>query len=183
MNPPFPDAPVVPVSADLPALIAKLIETELGFSSASKRVMVYNQRWNIPQTDDLFIVVGVLNEDNFGAGSGYRYDPVAEQLNNVQILEQSITLTIDAFSKSTEARRRLQEIFFALDGDAAQRLSEQYSLRINRPTAFLDLSHLEASAMLNRFQTQVAVFQGTGQSKAVPSMIPAKPLIKTRIQP
>jgi hypothetical protein len=157
---------------DTIALLATLLREELRLPKLPPRVLVYNTNWDIPQTNDLFLVIGILTDDNFGEGQGYSYDPLSQNLVENQIVARSTTYTVDAFSVTTEARRRRHEILFALQGDAAQRLSERHSLRIFRPTPFVDLSHLEASRRLNRYQTQFAVFEGFGLAKSVPIFTP-----------
>ena len=140
------------------------------------RVFIYNSDWTIPKTTDMFLVVGVLNDDPFGQGQGYKSDPVGGGLLETNIVENLLTLTIDAFSVTRESFRRLPEITMALTGDAAERLMECRSLRIFRPGPFRDLSALEASRRLNRYQCTVDVIEGHGAQRTVPYF--TKPAIK-----
>ncbi len=170
-------------SPTLPALIAELLRDQLGIPRTPPRVFVYNTNWDIPKITSMFLSVAILGEDNYGAGSGYGLDGTTHDLIETQQLAQSFTITVDAFSANTEARRRLPEIFFALTGDAAERLMESNNLRIFRPQPFQDLSQLEASRRLNRFQTQFAVYQSAGASRPVPYMqVAKKPVGKLLIE-
>ena len=171
-----------PVTPDTPALLAELIREQLRLPKTPQRVFVYNAPWPLPKTTDLYIVIGILADDDFGGGVIEKIDPATQQLVEQQTIERATTYTVDVFSVSTEARRRRHEIHFALQGDAAQRLSEAHNLLIFRPTAFVDLSEVEASRRLNRFQTQFQVFEGFGQTRPIPSMTPQLP-IQTTIQP
>ena len=168
---------------DTMALLADLLRSEMGFPTDPKdpRVVIYNTNWDVPNTSHLYVVLGVLSDDEFGGGLSYVNDPVTGVLNSQQVLERNTTYTVDLVSVTDEARRRRQEVFFSLQGDAAERLSGTYSFRIFRPTPFIDLSQIEASRRLNRWQTQFQVYQGFAQTKAVPSMFPRG--LKSEIQP
>jgi hypothetical protein len=179
--PPPADTTATP---DVIALIAGLLREQMGFPLQPPRVFIYNENWKLPQTTVMFLLVSLLNAQIYGAGSGYAIDATGENLMNQQQLARANIVTVDALSESTEARLRLPEVFFALQGDASERLAERYNLSIFRPTDFVDLSGLEASRRLNRFQTQFSVFQSTGQSRQVPSMTAKKPFVgKFLIQP
>ena len=170
---------------DILATIAALLRSELGLPETPPRVFIYNGNWPLSKETWMFLVVGLLHAPTVGFGQGYATDPTAAgaPLVEQRILEQSMIVTVDAFSVSTEARVRLPEIMFALQGDAAQRLSEQACLSIFQPSDFVDLSGLEASRRLNRYQTQFAVFQGTGSTRPVPSMqVQTKPYPKILVQ-
>ena len=149
------------------ALIAKLIQTQLGIPDDPPRVFTYNTNWDIPSTNDMFVLVSILTDDDFGAGQTYLADPTYGLVEQ-QLLERATIYTVDLFSVSTEARDRRQEVLFALQGDAAERLMESKSLRIFRPSPFVDISAVEASRRLNRWQTQFAVFEGYGCTRRVP---------------
>ena len=169
------------VTADTPALLAELIREQMGIPSKPVRVLVYNSAWELPAVDDLFVIVGVQSDDNFGSTDSLVQDPVTGALNNQQGLERATVYTVDLLSVTTEARRRRHEVIFALQGEAAQSLSEQYGLRIFRPSQFMDLSEIEGPRRMNRFQTQFTVFEGYGQVRPVPSMTTSGP--RTEIQP
>ena len=71
---------------DTIALLATLLRRELRLPELPPRVLVYNTNWDIPQTNDLFLVIGILADDNYGEGQGYSYDPVAQNLVENQIV-------------------------------------------------------------------------------------------------
>ena len=108
------------VTADTPALLAELIREQMGIQSKPVRVLVYNSAWELPAVDDLFVIVGVQSDDNFGSTDSLVQDPVTGALNNQQGLERATVYTVDLLSVTTEARRRRHEVIFALQGEAAQ---------------------------------------------------------------
>ena len=157
-----------PACLDTVQEIAGLLREQLCIPANPPRVFIYNSDWTIPKTTDMFLVVGVLTGDPFGQGQGYKSDPVTGGLLETNIVENLLTLTIDAFSVTRESFRRQSEIAMALTGDAAERLMERLSIRIFRPSAFRDLSALEASRRLNRYQRTVDVIEGFGAQRQVP---------------
>lgn len=168
---------------DVPALIAGLLRDQLGLPKTPPRVFIYNTNWNIPKATWMFLLVSLLDAPVYGAGSGYGLDPVTHELTETQEMARSFLVTVDAFSQSTEARERLPEIFFALTGDAAERLSEQKGLRIFRPEQWHDLSQVEASRRLNRWQTQFSVYQSSGRRGPVPYMqVARRPIAPILVQ-
>lgn len=166
-----------PVPLNIDALIAGLIRDELGLPQNPPQVVTYNSNLEVPANTRIYVVVGYLVKDNYGEGSGYANSPDGtELLNNQQVASANI-VTVDAFSVSGEAWDRLNEITMALTGDSAERLAEQNSLQIYRPTDWSDLSAVEASRRLNRYQCQFAVYQSASRSRPVPFMEPKEPFI------
>ena len=131
-------------------VIADILQTKLGLKAG--RVMLYNQKYNIPKDDKIFIMVGEEDNDVYAAstntmdtpdGSGY------EERNDVLV---RATAVIDVLSAGPEARERKHEVIMALNSIYSQQMQELNSLRIaNLPVGFVNTSDLEASQMLNRF--------------------------------
>ena len=131
-------------------VIADILQTKLGLKAG--RVMLYNQKYNIPKDDKIFIMVGEEDNDVYAAstntmdtsdGSGY------EERNDVLV---RATAVIDVLSAGPEARERKHEVILALNSIYSQQMQELNSLRIaNLPVGFVNTSDLEASQMLNRF--------------------------------
>ena len=137
--------------AEIIKVVADILQAEL--SLKNDRVFLYNQKWNIPPDQDLFVVVGFQSAKPFGVKSQYENDPVSGDLVEVQSVNQQETYTIDLISRDHSARMRKQEVILALNSTAAQQAQEQYSFKIaNLPTTFVDVSDLEASALLNRYR-------------------------------
>ena len=131
-------------------VIADILQTKLGLKAG--RVMLYNQKYNIPKDDKIFIMVSEEDNDVYAAstntmdtpdGSGY------EERNDVLV---RATAVIDVLSAGPEARERKHEVIMALNSIYSQQMQELNSLRIaNLPVGFVNTSDLEASQMLNRF--------------------------------
>ena len=154
-------------------LLAGLIESELGFNPNDHRVMIYNQKWRIPDKDWMFVVVAYLGTKTFGSKLKYVNDPTDESqqtLSQVQSVNVQELYSIKCFSRDSEARIRNHEIIWALNSTAAQTLCEQNAFRIaSLPSSLTDVSEVEASARLNRYDLTVNVLRAYGRTTPVPS--------------
>lgn len=137
--------------AEIIKVVADVIQAELAL--ANDRVYLYNQKWRIPPDEGLFVVVGFQSAKAFGAKTTYENDPITNELVEVQSVNQQETYTIDLLSRDSSARVRKQEVILALNSTLCQNAQEQYNFKIaNLPTSFVDVSSLEATAILNRYQ-------------------------------
>lgn len=136
-------------------LIRKIIvhETELD----EDRVTIYNQKYNIPNDDDIFVTLSfsgakVLSNKavvlNSVAGFTEKSDMVAQE-----------SIEINVMSRNEDALFQKHKVLMALVSNYSQELQEANSFKIARiPTQFLDVSEVEATARLNRYSITVAVF-------------------------
>lgn len=147
-------------------LIAGLLASQLGLPVTPQgRVFLYNQKWNIPPDDGLFVVVNFTGEKIFGSDLSYENDPVSGNLNETKTVNARETYTINLFSRNAEAITRKHEVIFALHSTAAQQVAEKYSLQFVPVPAFVnDTSKLEASAELNRTSLTVQVLRAYSQT-------------------
>ena len=147
-------------------VIADILQTKLGLKAG--RVMLYNQKYNIPKDDKIFIMVGEEDNDVYAAstntmdtpdGSGY------EERNDVLV---RATAVIDVLSAGPEARERKHEVIMALNSIYSQQMQELNSLRIaNLPVGFVNTSDLEASQMLNRFTIKFNILYRKSNNSSV----------------
>ncbi len=137
--------------AEIIKVIADVIQAEMELPN--NRVYLYNQKWVIPPDQNLFVVVGFISAKPFGVRGGYANDPITNELVEVQSLNQQETYSIDVISRDSSARQRKQEVILALNSTRMQQAMEQYNFKIgNLPTSFLDVSAVEAAALLNRYR-------------------------------
>lgn len=151
--------------ADPLKLLRSLLVTELDL--AADRVFIYNAKWNIPPDDALFVLVSFLREKPYSTAKWHESTDAG--LTEVQEVAVQETYAIDVFSRSAEARDRRQDVIFALNSDAAQRMCEENSMKLGDiPTNFLDVSAAEASARLNRYQLTFNVLRVQRREKVAP---------------
>lgn len=157
----------MPVAADTtssaaPAtqsLIAGLLRSFMNLSTM--QVVVYNQKWKIPADDRLFITVSSVGPvKQYGATVDLHDNADGSALQEDVAIASREMLAVDIYSKSQEAANRKEEIMMALASTAAQQLCEQWALKIARiPMTFVDLSSVEGTARLNRYQVTFAVLR------------------------
>ena len=133
-------------------VLADVIESELGLTDA--QITIYNQKYNIPTSKGLFIVLSivstkVISVSNFIDSDGYEN----QQVSNVSLIQ------IDAMSANDEARQRSMEIIGALGSITAQNVQSRYGFKISQvPMNFNDASGLEETARLNRYTMTLNLF-------------------------
>lgn len=120
------------------------------------RVNIYDEKWKIPAFEDLFITLEyrnarcISNRNTYVSTGG---DPVEEQ--DVNMLEN---ITVGVFSRDRSATQRKEEVLMAIMSMYAQSLQEAYAFKIARVGSIDDLSSLEGSAMLKRYDINLTVF-------------------------
>lgn len=121
-----------------------------------ERVNIYDEKWKIPPDDELFIVVEyrggkcIANRNIFVSTGG---DPVEQQ--EINMLER---ITVGIFSRNRSSTQRKEEVLMAVLSSFAQGLQEKYSFKIARIGPIDDLSALEATAMLKRYDIELSVY-------------------------
>ena len=129
-------------------VLVNLIREEL--SLAADQVVVYNQAWAIPPDERMYVVVEFRNGEPYAQSKTYR--PTDTDLISVQTQNVREDYTIRLYCSGPESRQRKQEILFALNSDRAERYMELYNFKFaNLPVSFQDVSAVEATARLNRY--------------------------------
>jgi hypothetical protein len=118
------------------------------------QIYIYNQKFNIPPDERLYVAVGVgpvkpFSNINRHSESGANY-------NSNQFANFKTTLEINILSKSTDALERKEEVVLALNSDYSNRQQELNSFHIAPITSqFNNLSEIEGSAIPYRFNISV----------------------------
>jgi len=164
----------IPGQYEFSKLLAQLLIDQLGLNKNPDvpQVFIYNQKWEIPTVDGLFISIALLSEKIFGTSNRQYWSP--QDNNGAGGMREEITqnvqetYTIDLFSRDASARQLRFQVVAALHSTEAQQLCEQYSFKIaTQPTSFIDLSEVEASARLNRYQCTLNVLRSYLQDNAI----------------
>ncbi len=154
--------------------ICDLIQESMNLDQ--KQVVTYNQMIPIPPDDRLFVAVGILDSQPYGAGLSYApglatvVDGVTTQpLVERQVLNWKETFSVNFMSRSNEARRRRKEIGFALWNTAAISSQEQFGYLIApQPLSFVDASEGEGAGRLNRYVMTIATLSSHTRTGDVP---------------
>lgn len=132
-----------------------------------ERCMIHNTKWTLPTGDGLFVLLSFVSAKAISTGKWH--EDSVDGLLEVQETVYRDTINVDVFSRSTDARDRRHEVLWAFNGDEAARTCERFSLKISDlPTEFTDLSDVEASGRLYRYQLTFRVLKVLRREKLVP---------------
>ena len=133
-------------------LIRLILVNQMGLDPT--KVNIYDEKWKIPPYDDLFIVVEYRN----GKVIANRNTFVGATQTEVQDLAMYEDIVVGVFSRNREATQRKEEVLMAILSSYAESLQEKYSFKIARAGMIEDLSALEGSAMLKRYDIGLKVY-------------------------
>jgi hypothetical protein len=154
-----------PVAYNAADVLGNLIIQQLGLSV--DRVHLTNQKFDIPDDDDLFVEVRLLSQRFFGFGS-VTEDDDDSIFTEYQTSQAQEVYAIALFSRNESAFQRAFEVQMALSGVAAQQAQELYSFHIAPlPQQFNNLSALEASANLYRLELPVTILRAYFKKRAL----------------
>lgn len=125
---------------------------------SQERINIYDEKWQIPPDSSLFLTIEyrsgrcLSNRNNFIPAT-LPEDVVESQ--DVNMVEQ---IVVGIFSKDRTATQRKEEVLMAIMSSYAQQLQEKYAFKIARAGEIEDLSALEASAMLKRYDIVLSVY-------------------------
>lgn len=142
-------------------LFCDVIKNEMDLDD--DQVYIYNQKYNIPTDDRLYIAIGVLFCKPFGNSSRFSGDGDEELSANFQA-----TLSVNILSRGLDALNRKEEIVLALRSVYAQQQMEVNSFYIAPlPGNFVSLSEEDGSAIPFRFNISVAIHYFVKKAKGV----------------
>lgn len=143
-------------------LFCDIISTELGLSPG--QVVIWDQKWTVPNDAQMYVVVSILSERFFGAGN--RFDANG---NSVISANVNATLSINIQSRSLEALRRREEIPLALVSNYAESQQEANSFKIGKvPGSFVNLNLEDGPAIPYQFNIAVQMQYFVKKVVAVP---------------
>jgi hypothetical protein len=128
-------------------IIRQIIVEEMGLPDES--VMIYNQKWDIPPDDNLYMDV----EFRYGVPYSNRNSlpiikGVATEQADVNMQEH---YTVRVFSRSTLALQRKEEVLMALASIYSQQQQESNSFRIFPIMRIQDVSEVERKTLPIRY--------------------------------
>lgn len=132
-------------------ILAGIIVNELGINPA--RVVVYNQNWEPPADDDLYIILSTGQFTPLGVTN--RYDPDTDE--EVKSVTGYTEIAVELTSKSREALEKKEYVLMALVSGYSVRQQEDNQIKIFRSGDILDLSFIEGSSALHRFRIPVRI--------------------------
>lgn len=132
----------------------------------SERIWVRDQNVVIPNDEDIFIAVGMVDSQVMSV----RNIPIeeGEDLQEKQRVTMRENIQIDIHSRNTDAISRNWEILAALNSIYAYQVQDENNFRINSlPTSFVNTSGTEGAENINKFSITVPCFVWYSKQKAI----------------
>lgn len=130
---------------------------------AKDRVVVYNQKLKIPEDEFLFVVVEYKFSKTLSNRSVVFTSGSTSEIQDVNMQE---FYTIGIFSSNLEALQRKEEVVMALGSQYSQQMQEKNSFQISRVNPIQDVTDLEPTALLYRFDIDIVVAAWYTKTKA-----------------
>lgn len=144
-------------------IIADIISHELGLDES--RIFIYNDGRPLPKDKNLYIVLYVRETPPYGSKTEYK--EIDGVFTEVQTLNFQQTVTASIISKDTSARTRFYEVQMAMNSTYSIQQQEKYGCHISRIADVVDLSFLEQTERLNRFDTTIRLLYAVEKKQQV----------------
>lgn len=147
-------------------ILRDIIKNQLNLTD--NEIWLFNQDFQIPKTEGLFIVLESVNSTNFVNNNRFVENDTEDGINEVQTINNSDEIAIELFSKNRDAQIRQNEVRMALNSLFAREQEEIFQFKIakiNNP--FINISTAEGTGMLNRFRLTVTVLSWEERIAAV----------------
>ena len=157
-------------SVDSAVILAQLFQTQLELDDL--QVMLYNQKWDIPSDERLYVVVAQAGQKVFGVQN--LTFPSVVDVTGTSLLMESVSCNVQEqwlvyiFSKGPAARLRVAELAMALSSVQSQQLQEQYSMKFaTLPDSTLDMSHEEGMARIFQFGIRFSTLRAYEKTRVI----------------
>lgn len=140
-------------------LVLDIIQTQMDLSD--DRVLIYNQKWNLPPDAGLHVTAQFLGAEPFsnrGTTENRGDDPDTGGLWEVQDANFREMYQIKVMSRNNEALFRKHLVLMALASNFSQQVQEENSFRIATiSTGFNDISEIEGAGILYVYAITISV--------------------------
>lgn len=143
------------MNTEIEKIFVDILSTEMEIDS--QNIWIDSQNREIPSTDDLFVIVGMVDSQVYS--SKRTIEPTDAGMTQYQEVVMRETIQIDLISSTKEARQRRSEVIMSLTSLMSEQKQEEEQFKIFRiPTSFINASEAEGGSTLNRFSIIVPVF-------------------------
>ena len=133
---------------------------------ADSQVWIYNEKVNIPNDFNMYIVVDYQGQRIIG--NVRREEPTPNGLIERQALHSMAILRLDLFSRGKIARINKDLVIMALNSTYSQQVQEAHGFQIARNSfQVTNTSEVEGTAELNRYSISFNVTYVTETSKSI----------------
>lgn len=149
-------------------ILADIITVFLGLDAT--RVVVSSENYNPPKDQGIYITIQTDPTEIIGVSQVFNGTTGAEE-SSISAFQR---LTVNVTSRDRSALQRKEEIPMALTSVYSQQQQELQQVRIFREGPILDLSFIEASKALHRYQVPVKItFVKSKTTANVPAIVPS----------
>lgn len=140
------------MTVDPDVLIADIVQNFMAIPAG--RVVIFDENYEPPKDSGLYAVILTTGNPSIGINQWF------DSNTNESVTESSVTqeITIRLTSKDRSVLTRKEEVFMALASDYSIQKQESEKCKITRKGEPIDLSFIEASRALKRFDFQCTVF-------------------------
>ena len=125
---------------------------------AQDRVNIYDNKWIMPNTDDMFVTIEYRNGKTIGNNREFINQASFNEPIEIQTVNMFEKIVVGVFSRSNEAQYRKEEVLMAIESSYAELFQESCGFKIGHNPTIEDLSALEASAMLLRYDIELNIW-------------------------
>lgn len=136
-------------------LIKGILDNQMSMSQG--RVFAYNGTQDLPQDNNLFIVLSFMDTTPYSNTKHYKRTETG--LQEIQTVNVAEDILISLISRSTQARDRRFEPSWALNSTYSQYIQEKNKFHISTINGVSDSSFLEATSRLYRFDVRCRVIR------------------------
>lgn len=137
-------------------IIVDIIATYMELNS--QNVWVRDQNFKIPNTNDLFVIVGLVDSQIMAVNK--QNEAITSPINSMSETMTVISrenIQIDVMSRSLDAIQRRAEVLMALASTYSVQKQEENSFKIFKvPVNFVNTSSAEGGSNLNRFSLTIS---------------------------
>lgn len=144
--------------------ICNILQVQLDLSN--EQIWIYNQKRNIPNDFDMYVVVNYLGQRIIG--SVRKEVATVQGLLEYQSLHNLASFSIDVFSRSNKSRINKDFVIMALNSTYSQQVQENYGFQIARNSfQVTNTSEIEGTAELNRYSISFNVTYMSETTKSI----------------
>jgi len=136
-----------------PEIVRDIIVKELQIPE--ERVFIYNQKIKLPNDDQLIVVMSHKLTTPISS-KNYTKDVGGEHKEHQEITTRE-ELSIEILSRGIDALQRKEEFIMALYSIYSQQVQESTGIKLYRISQINDLSELENTAIMYRFEIPIVV--------------------------
>lgn len=123
-----------------------------------ERVNIYDEKWIIPPYENLFITIEYRNGKTLGNNNYFVNETTESDPVECQVVNMLENIVVGVFSRNREATQRKEEVLMSIMSNYSQYIQESYGFKIARAGQIEDLSALEGTAMLKRYDIELSVY-------------------------